>query len=153
MTRQEQIEQKAKELGQKYFPDGYNVWARPNYEAQYVEFACKEIIEWADEHLSNPYKDVIEHMSRNRYRMWKQNLWHDAQGNALPEIDKEVIVLCNNGKVCYGHRPKEYWDGKNIATGEVTRHYPKRYDKGGWNIPDVKWWLNVELPNNEEQQQ
>jgi hypothetical protein len=50
MTREEQIEQEAKELGQKYFPDKYNIWARPNYEAQYVEYACKEIIEWADEH-------------------------------------------------------------------------------------------------------
>jgi hypothetical protein len=106
---------------------------------------------WADEHPSNLYKDVIAHISGNAYKVWKQNLWHDAQGDDLPAIDKEVIVLCNNGKVCYGHRPKEYWDGKNIATGEVTRHYPKRYDKGGWNIPDVKWWLNVELPNMEEE--
>jgi hypothetical protein len=84
---------------------------------------------------------------------WRNaNLWHDAQGDDLPEIDREVIVLCNNGKVCFGHRPKEYWDGKNIATGEVTRHYPKRYDKGGWNIPDVRWWLDVSIPNLEEQQ-
>ena len=127
MISKKQIEQKAKELGQKYFPDEYNIWARPNYEAQYIEFACKEMVEWQN-----------------------SNLWHDAQGDDLPEIDKEVIVLCDNGKVCFGHRPKEYWDGKNIATGEVTRYYPKRYDKCGWNIPDVKLWLDVELPNLEE---
>lgn len=82
---------------------------------------------------------------------WNINpLWKDAQGDDLPPIDKEVIVLLDNGKVCYGHRPKEYWDGKNIATGEVTRHYPKRYDKGGWNIPDVKWWLDADLPKMEK---
>ena len=75
-----------------------------------------------------------------------QNHWHDAQGDDLPPIDKEVIVLLDNGKVCFAHRPKEYWDGKNIATGEVTRYYPKRYDKGGWNIPDVKWWCDIDLP-------
>lgn len=75
-----------------------------------------------------------------------QSHWHDAQGDDLPEIDREVIVLQENGRVCFGHRPKEYWDGKNIATGEVTRYYPKRYDKGGWNIPNVKWWCNINLP-------
>ena len=51
MTREEQINQKAKELGQKYFPDENNIWARPNYEAQYVESACKEMIEWADKEV------------------------------------------------------------------------------------------------------
>ena len=78
------------------------------------------------------------------------NLWKDAQGDDLPEIDREVIALLSNGKVVYAHRPQEYWDGKNIATGEVTRHYPKRHDKGGWNISDVKWWLDLELPKMEE---
>lgn len=48
MISKKQIEQKAKELGQKYFPDEYNIWARPNYEAQYVESACKEMLEWAE---------------------------------------------------------------------------------------------------------
>ena len=59
MTREEQIEQKAKELGQKYFPDEYNIWARPNYEAQNVEYACKEMLEWAD-------KEVEEHSASDR---------------------------------------------------------------------------------------
>lgn len=78
------------------------------------------------------------------------NLWKPADDGELPEINKEVIVLLSNNKVCYAHRPPEYWDGKNIVTGEITRHYPKRYDKGGWNIPDVKWWLDLELPKMEE---
>lgn len=76
--------------------------------------------------------------------------WKDAQGDDLPEIDREVIVLLNNGRVAFGHRPPEYWDGKDIVTGKVTRHYPKTYDKGGWNIPDVKWWLDCLLPNMED---
>ena len=80
----------------------------------------------------------------------RQNLWHPADGDDLPEIDREVIVLLSNNKVCFAHRPQEYWDGKNIATEEITRYYPKRYDKGGWNIPDVKWWLDLDLPNMEE---
>ena len=80
----------------------------------------------------------------------RQNLWHPADGDDLPEIDREVIVLLSNNKVCFAHRPQEYWDGKNIATEEITRYYPKRYDKGGWNIPDVKWWLDLDLPKMEE---
>lgn len=86
----------------------------------------------------------------------KENLWKDAQSDDLPEIDREVIVLyqrypMENSEytVGFGHRPKEYWDGRNIETDEVTRYYPKRYDKGGWNIPDVKWWLDCELPKME----
>lgn len=80
---------------------------------------------------------------------WRNaNLWHDAQGDDLPDIDEEVIVLCDNGKVCYGHRPNT--EGYVVVGGEKL--YPETYDKGGWNIPDVKWWLDVELPNMEEHQ-
>ena len=76
--------------------------------------------------------------------------WKDAQGDDLPEIDREVIVLLNNGRVAFGHRPPEYWDGKDIITCKVTRNYPKTYDKGGWNQPNVKWWLDVKLPKEIE---
>lgn len=76
--------------------------------------------------------------------------WKDAQGDDLPEYDREVIAILDNGKVVFAHRPPEYWDGKNIITGKVTRHYPKTYDKGGWNIPNVKYWLDCLLPNMKE---
>lgn len=42
MTREE----KARSLGQMYFPDGANIWARPNYEAQFVSNACLQMAEW-----------------------------------------------------------------------------------------------------------
>lgn len=76
--------------------------------------------------------------------------WIDAQGDDLPEYDREVIALLDNGKVVFAHRPPEYWDGKDIVTGKVTRNYPKTYDKGCWNIPNVKWWLDVKLPKEIE---
>lgn len=82
----------------------------------------------------------------------KEHLWKPADGDDLPEVDREVIALVEENehyKVVFAHRPPKYWDG-NILTGEVTRHYPKRYDKGGWNMPDVKWWLDCELPKMEE---
>lgn len=76
--------------------------------------------------------------------------WKDAQGDDLPEYNREVIALLDNGKVVFAHRPPEYWDGKNIVTGKVTRNYPKTYDKGGWNQPNVKWWLDCSMPKVEE---
>lgn len=70
MTRKEQIEQKAKELGQKYFPDEYNIWARANYEAQYVESACKEMIEWADKNQKDdPLEGILIHGNNDAYRL------------------------------------------------------------------------------------
>ena len=77
-------------------------------------------------------------------------IWKPADGDDLPIIDREVIALLDNGKVVFAHRPPEFWDGKDIVTGKVTRNYPKTYGKGGWNIPDVKYWLDVELPKEIE---
>ena len=66
-----------------------------------------------------------------------EHLWKDAQGDDLPPIDKEVIVLCNDNfggyKVCFGHRPnpKGYY-GKNLTTGEKVSKYRyevETYDK------------------------
>jgi hypothetical protein len=78
---------------------------------------------------------------------WKaENLWKPADGDDLPYVDREVIAILDNGKVVFAHRPPEFWDGKNIITGKVTRYYPKTYGKGGWNIQNIVYWLDVELP-------
>lgn len=96
------------------------------------------------------FDDAIKYgMERMKQQMMK-NLWKPADGDDLPEIDREVIALLDNGKVVFAHRPPEYWDGKDIVTGKVTRNYPKTYGKDGWNIPDVKYWLDIELPKEIE---
>lgn len=77
------------------------------------------------------------------------NVLKSADGDDLPEIDREVIALVEENehyKPVFAHRPPEYWDGKNVLTGKVTRYTPKTYDKGNWNQPDVKWWLDIEVP-------
>ena len=65
------------------------------------------------------------------------DIWKDAQGDDLPEIDREVIALeewpSGSLKVVYAHRP----DPKGDA---------KIYDRGGWNIPNLKYWLDYPLP-------
>lgn len=60
MERKEQIRNKARELGQTYFPDSANIWARSNVEAAYVENACVEMAEWVDRHPA--WKPVEEEL-------------------------------------------------------------------------------------------
>jgi len=93
----------------------------------------------------------------------KGHLWKPADGDDLPEIDREVIVLINYNAQCnihdeeyptyrvgFGHRPNpDGWDGKNIDTNEVTHYTPKLYDKGGWNAPNIVYWLDARLPYEE----
>ena len=77
-------------------------------------------------------------------------LWKDAQGDELPTIDREVIALLDNGKVVFAHRPNpEGWDAKSIIIEKTEHYYPECYDKGGWNHPNVRFWLDLDLPVEE----
>ena len=92
----------------------------------------------------------------------KANLWKPADCDGLPEIDKEVIVLVGvknpvttdsswGCEVAFAHRPNPNgWDGRSITTGKVEHYDVQTYDKGGWNIPDVKFWLDCKLPKMKE---
>jgi hypothetical protein len=89
---------------------------------------------------------------------WKKaNLWKDAKGDDLPEIDREVIALTQpyqdddeHLKVVCAHRPSKYAKIWNSDLGEEQVIEVECYDKGGWNIPDVKYWLDAVLPNMED---
>lgn len=117
------------------------------------ESTTEDLGEYISE-LSKQFPEVsFAKLSRIAVRVakWqKEHLWKPANGDDLPEIDREVIALLDNGKVVFAHRPPEFWDGKNIITGKVTRNYPKTYDKGGWNIPNVKYWLDCSIPKEIE---
>jgi len=86
------------------------------------------------------------------------NLWKRADGDDLPEIDREVIVFTqpyplegNEYAVSFAHRPNpDGWDGKSLTSGKVEHYTPKTYGEGGWNIPDVKWWLDCLMPKEIE---
>lgn len=83
----------------------------------------------------------------------KEHLWKDAQGDDLPEIDKEVIALIEafgHYKVIFAHRVDENAEIHTSIDGKPLILHPKRHGKGGWNIPDVKFWLDCELPKMEE---
>ena len=58
MKREDEIRNKAYELGQKYFPNANNVWARANIEAQYVSSACAEMAEWMQKKMLDKLREL-----------------------------------------------------------------------------------------------
>lgn len=98
----------------------------------------------------NEVRTLCDTFATKEVNLNSESAWKPADGDDLPEIDREVIALLEDGKVVFAHRPPEYWNGKNIITNKVTRYEPKRYDKGGWNQPNVKWWLDLDLPKTDE---
>lgn len=75
------------------------------------------------------------------------SLWKDAQGDELPEYDKPVIVLVPN----MGKTFNKFLVGLAIRPNPKPTErngYPVVY-KGGWDIPDVKYWLDAPLPEVE----
>lgn len=81
----------------------------------------------------------------------KKSLWVDANGEHLPEIDKEVIALegldeGSNYRVIFAHRVDPDRVIKTSIDNKPLELHPKRYGKAGWNIPNIKFWLNLELP-------
>ena len=119
-----------------------------------LEEAAKRYATEGDE-ISGLYIIDVEVDAFKAGAEWKKNhLWKDAQGDDLPDIDREVIVLTrpyplgeNEYTVSFAHRPNPNgWDGKSITTGNIEHYTPKTYDKGGWNIPNIMYWLDVELP-------
>lgn len=72
------------------------------------------------------------------------NLWQEDTDDEslLPPYDKEVIVL--------GSHPYEKdmrWVGFAHRVNPLITAV-QECGKAGWNIPDVKYFLNVELPKN-----
>ena len=128
MKREEQIEQKAKELGQKYFPNEYNIWARPNYEAQYVEFACKEMMEWADGH---PSQDQIDALRMEYEKGRADAIAHPSGG--------ELLYVLNKG----------YEQGYKEATDKAFDWLIERYENQGVILLDDIYELKQRM---EEQQ-
>ena len=126
-----------------------------------VEPVSKDLEEAADNYVGHAPEideDLDCFTKRNAFiagAQWKEsNLWKDAQCDDLPEINREVIVLTkpyplegSEYAVSFAHRPSpDGCVGKSVVTGKIEHFTPKTYGKGGWNIPDVKYWLEVELP-------
>ena len=110
-----------------------------------------------EEPVSEEFSTTMIRKAARHFANWqKENLWKPADGDDLPEIDREVIALTQPYpndeylRVVFAHRPNKYTKIWNSDLGEEQVVEIERHDKGGWNIPDVKWWLDCSLPNMEE---
>lgn len=123
----------------------------------------------SEEHVSEDLEDYINEISKQfpevsfaklsriavRVAKWqKEHLWKPADGDDLPEYDREVIAILDydfgHYKVVYAHRPNPNgWNGTNIDTEEKEHFEPVIYGKGGWNQPHVLYWLDAKLPYEE----
>ena len=81
-TLSNDLEEAARKVGQKYFPNENNIWARPNYEAKKAENAFKEGAQWQKEKIM---KDAIE-----------REVKEDAGG--YPYIDATELYDYDNDK-------------------------------------------------------
>lgn len=82
MTREE----KAHSLGQEYFPDESNIWARANYEAQWVADACIKMVEW--EHKTMIEK-ACEWLEENYYNVY-QGTWQEIKEQFINDFKKAM---------------------------------------------------------------
>lgn len=99
MTREEQIRNKARELGQAYFPDSANIWARSNVEAAYVENACVEMAEWVNR---NPgWISVKDDLPK-----------HNTDENGLVSFPMVLVCLYD------GYRDTSYYDDMGEEWGD-----------------------------------
>lgn len=73
-------------------------------------------------------------------------LWHRADGEHLPEFEREVIALqrlkYGAYKVTFAHRPNP---NRRSLIGE-TYYETQTFGSGEWNLPDIEYWLDVEFP-------
>lgn len=170
MTKEEAIK-----YLQQLYPNGGHCWL----DEQRIEAigmainALQEepVSEELEEAAVEAFKQIVDSDKNNFLEIFKagtkwqeEHLWKPADGDELPKIDREVVVLIKYNaqrnihdeeyptyRVGFGHRPNPNgWDGKNIDTNEVTHYTPKLYGKGGWNAPDIAYWLDVELPKEIE---
>jgi len=104
---------------------------------------------------NDPYAELFE-CAKHFFKLGlNANLWKSADGDDdLPELEREVIVFTQekglSPRVGIAHRPNPNgWDGTSISTGKTEHFQPMLYGKGGWSLPNVKWWLDVDFPFKE----
>lgn len=112
---------------------------------------------YLEEVLSDDDREVLKERLINTFKagaQWqKEHPWKPADGDDLPEIDKEVIALIEafgHYKVIFAHRVDENAEIHTSIDGKPLVLHPKKHGKGGWNISNIKWWLDIELPKIEE---
>jgi hypothetical protein len=68
-----EINDKARDLGLKYFPNEQNIWARENIEAIYCSGACIAMAEWMQKKM---IEKAVEWLNNN----WREYVYQDGDG-------------------------------------------------------------------------
>ena len=106
-------EEKAKELGQMYFPDSDNIWARGNIEAHAVESACMDMAAF-----------VEQQFEANRLSASERQTQEEAQRESdfvMGIIKKEYRQPTFSDAIEYG---------KNIVLTELERIIKEKEEAG-----------------------
>ena len=123
-------------------------WQKEQFEKNYTDL-CKGIATAKGIAVKMAYDKGMD----DAKEQMMAHLWKHADGDDLPEIDMEVIALIEafgHYKVIFAHRVDENAEIHTSIDGKPLVLHPKRYDKGGWNIPNVKWWLDCSMPKEIE---
>ena len=150
---------------QQLYPNGGHCWLDEQrieaigmaVKALQEEPVSEELEEEIKRYLHKVYDrdTTVGDVARHFAKWQKEHLWKPADGDDLPEYEREVVVFTQpypleNSEyvVSFAHRPNpDGWDGKSLATGKIEHYTPKTYGEDGWNIPDVKWWLDCQITN------
>ena len=122
-------------------------WLTPKLDKSYKQYGENKMMELT-KFDGYAMLDAIEFGAN-----WqKEHLWKSADGNDLPPIDKEVIALEGldeepNYRVIFAHRVDPDRVIKTTIDGKPLELHPSKYGKAGWNLPNLKYWLDLELPN------
>ena len=104
---------------------------------------CKQTLAFIDSLQEEPVSEDLEEAARRFVtppcalgirtfkagaKWQKTHLWKPADGNDLPEYEREVVVFTQpypleNSEyvVSFAHRPNpDGWDGKSLATGKIN---------------------------------
>ena len=165
---------KIKSLADKMYYAAFNMTtdasllrkAMKEYRQFIIHEYCKEepVSEDLEEEIDNYIKwngydgldsrEEVKYIANHFAKWQKESLWKPADGDDLPEYEREVVVFTQDFpndagimKVAIAHIPNHKgFDGKSLLTGKVEHYTHMAYGQGRWNIPDVKYWLDVELP-------
>lgn len=115
--------------------------------AEHQKDLAMSILDRCEDDLAQAVSDLVKVCYLAGAKYATENMWQKADGDYLPEIDREVIALqryASGHRVVYAHRPNP----RSYVVVDGKRLYPKCYDKGGWNLENVLCWLDLELPKD-----
>ena len=118
--------------------------------AEFQKEISLTILEDCDDDLAQAVSEAIKKAFVAGANYAIKNAWQKADGDYLPEINREVIALqkCEDDyRVVFAHRP----DPNEYVVVKGAHLYAECYGKGGWNIERIAYWLDLDLPKNKKE--